>query len=623
MILPMVEVRLLGPRDLLADALAFLQGAGVLQLRAPSEDGPDGYVRCCAPTEEAGARARRLEDVIARAGALAARLPAPARDGAPERLPPADAPAFLERLAVLSAEVDALVARRASLREEARGADRFARLVAALAPLDHRLDPALQPEMHLIVVRPDAEALGLLEAEVRRITGGACEVHARPLAGGETAVRVTVPRAHGRAVTALLFERGVEEVKLPARYAGETPAAILLRLAARIRELPAERAAIEDALTALSARIGPALAATAAEARAALARLRAAERCGETRFAFVVSGWMPAERLPDLRRDAARRWGERVVIFAAPPRPGQWGDVPVVLRNRRLIRPFQLLLGLVPLPRYGSLDPTPWVAFGFPLLFGFVLGDVVFGALGIAVAAIALRRGWGGATGRDVSVIALACSASALVFGVLFGEALGELGAPVGLTPILLHRREAVMPFLALALGVGGAHVVVGTALGVLTAVRGGHRRHAVARAAKLALLLAAAAWIAARSGVLPASGGVPAAAIGAVALAVAVATEGPLALLEVVLGVGNVLSYARLMALGLASVMLAEVANTVARTLEPVAAGVAIAVLLHAVNFSLGLISPTVAALRLHYVEFFEKFYDEGGVPYRPFALA
>ena len=95
------------------------------------------------------------------------------------------------------------------------------------------------------------------------------------------------------------------------------------------------------------------------------------------------------------------------------------------------------------------------------------------------------------------------------------------------------------------------------------------------------------------------------------------------MAALDLVLGFGNVLSYARLMALGLASVMLAEVANLVASTLEPAAAGLVIAVLLHAVNFSLGLISPTVAALRLHYVEFFEKFYDEGGAPYRPFALA
>jgi V/A-type H+-transporting ATPase subunit I len=95
------------------------------------------------------------------------------------------------------------------------------------------------------------------------------------------------------------------------------------------------------------------------------------------------------------------------------------------------------------------------------------------------------------------------------------------------------------------------------------------------------------------------------------------------MAALDLVLGLGNVLSYARLMALGLASVMLAEVANLVATTLQPAAAGIAIGVLLHAVNFTLGLISPTVAALRLQYVEFFDKFYDEGGAPYRPFALS
>jgi V/A-type H+-transporting ATPase subunit I len=67
---------------------------------------------------------------------------------------------------------------------------------------------------------------------------------------------------------------------------------------------------------------------------------------------------------------------------------------------------------------------------------------------------------------------------------------------------------------------------------------------------------------------------------------------------------------------------MLAEVANGVASSLEPRAAGLTLAVLLHAVNFSLGLVSPTIAALRLHYVEFFEKFYDPGGAPFRPFAV-
>jgi V/A-type H+-transporting ATPase subunit I len=94
------------------------------------------------------------------------------------------------------------------------------------------------------------------------------------------------------------------------------------------------------------------------------------------------------------------------------------------------------------------------------------------------------------------------------------------------------------------------------------------------------------------------------------------------MAALHLVLGFGHVLSYARLMALGLASAMLAEVANGLAAAL-PGLPGLALAALLHAVNFSLCLVSPIVAALRLHYVEFFERFYDEGGRPFRPFALS
>jgi V/A-type H+-transporting ATPase subunit I len=93
------------------------------------------------------------------------------------------------------------------------------------------------------------------------------------------------------------------------------------------------------------------------------------------------------------------------------------------------------------------------------------------------------------------------------------------------------------------------------------------------------------------------------------------------MALLDVVLSLGHVLSYARLMALGVASVMLAEVANHLAASVHPAALGVALAILLHAVNFTLGLASPLIASLRLHYVEFFEKFYEGGGTPYRPFA--
>jgi V/A-type H+-transporting ATPase subunit I len=135
-------------------------------------------------------------------------------------------------------------------------------------------------------------------------------------------------------------------------------------------------------------------------------------------------------------------------------------------------------------------------------------------------------------------------------------------------------------------------------------------------------LLAGAAVAGLAAARLLPARALVPGVAVAGAGALLSLAGGGPMALLEVVLSLGNVLSYARLMALGVASVMLAEVANHLAGAVRPLAAGLALAVLLHAVNFTLGLMSPLIASLRLHYVEFFEKFYEAGGRPYHPFAL-
>lgn len=622
MILPMARVELLGPRDLLPAALRFLQAQGVLELTAPGA--PAASETCAVPSALAGVeeRERRAEEALRRITALAGRLPAARVDGGAP-LPEAGSPELLRALGLIEEEVAALEARRAALVEEDEAVGRFSRLVVALAPLEHGLDRALDPEIHALELRDDPAAIALLASEVRRIAGGACEVTARPIGPGRVGILVVVPRASGPALTALLFERGVDEVKLPAAYAARGLVDLLLRVSSRAGEIPRERAGLEEALARLGDRLGPSLAAAADDARATIDRLRAARRCGETRFAFVVAGYMPEDRVERLRGAALAELGDRVALLCRPPSRAEWASVPVVLRNRPAIRPFQRLLALVALPRYGSVDPTPWLALFFPLFFGLVLGDVAFGVIG-GVAALAVRaRGTGGALGRDLAWIALACSVSAAAFGVLFGEALGELGLHAGLSPVLLDRRHAFMAFLGMALAVGALHVGLGMGLGVGGALRGGHRREALGRAAKLGLLCACVVAAAAAVRVAPAAALRPALAVAAALLGVALLAEGPMAALELVLGLGNVLSYARLMALGLASVMLAEVANLLATSLRPAAAGLVIGVLLHAVNFTLGLISPTIAALRLHYVEFFEKFYEEGGAPYRPFGLA
>lgn len=625
MILQMRKVLVIGPRDLLPVALDLLQRRGVLQLRASTEAlGADGgqLVRRIAPTPDADALARALLEAADRAAALRARLP-PVQAAAPaEPLPEPGGGEFRGRIAALEVEVGDLAQRRAALVEEQEATKRFERLVVALAPIRHHVEPSLGPEIHGLFLDEGSEALALLAQEAGRITGGQYDLEARPLGDGQVGALLTIPRASSREIAALLFAHGVEEVRLPPGFAGKQLIEVLLLLASRRQAIPGAIDEIDRALSRIASSYGPSLSEAERLARAALERLRAVDRCGETRFAFVVAGWTPADQVTPLRTAVEEGFGGRVALLAHEPEPAEWGSVPVILRNPGWLRPFQLLLALIPLPRYGSVDPTPWLAVSFPLFFGFVLGDVIFGLLAGGAALLSLRLGWGGRMGRDIAVLALVCAGCSFLFGLIFGEALGDIGAAFGLRPILFHRQREVTGFLWLAVAVGGAHVLAGAALGVVTAVRGGRAQRVVARGAKLGMLVAggevAVAFATGLSRTWLAGG------LGALALflLIAMVVEGPLAALDLVLGLGNVLSYSRLMALGLASAMLADVANYLGRSLTPRAAGVALGVMLHTVNFSLGLVSPLVAALRLHYVEFFERFYEEGGEPFHPFAL-
>ncbi len=93
----------------------------------------------------------------------------------------------------------------------------------------------------------------------------------------------------------------------------------------------------------------------------------------------------------------------------------------------------------------------------------------------------------------------------------------------------------------------------------------------------------------------------------------------GLMAPLELLKNIGNIISYARIMAVGLTSVLLAYVANYMAGRIGSVWAGIGVAVLLHIFNILLGVFAPTIHSLRLHYVEFLSKFMEPGGKEFKP----
>lgn len=624
MIAPMSKVQVFGPRRLLPPTLQVLHAEGVLQIRAlPAARHSD--LRVVPLVEAERTSERTLGEIAGRLQELLVLLPTPDRivggaDGLPADVA---SPEFAARLAPLEAGVRALSSRRDALQAERDVTLRYGRLLAALAPLR----PALPTSdrlmtLGLLLRRDRAEALELLEREVRRITGGACVVLSGNVDREQIGVLLTVPREAAPALSRFLFERGIAEIRLPDRYAGQSLLDALLGLTRRSQELPAEIAEADAAVMALSRRWYRPLTSALQTARGRRARLAAMASCGETDHAFVIYGWVPAAQRGRLAAALDAAFERQVMLVDHPVRPDEYTDVPVVLRNPPYVRAFEPLVGFFAWPRYGSIDPTPFLAGFFPLFFGVMLGDVGFGALALVIALVARAMGWGGDTGRRLTTVAMASAASAILFGILFGELFGALGEPFGLHPLLFDRRTAALWFLGMALALGAIHIILGLSLSLVGAIHHRHWRDAAARAVTLTLILTAILAGLAHAGHIGAALERPAWFAVATLVVVAVFIGGPLAALELVSTLGNILSYARLMALGMASVMLADVANRMAEIFSPPIVGLAAAITLHAVNFAMGIFSPTIQALRLHYVEFFDKFFEGGGKPYEPFAL-
>jgi V/A-type H+/Na+-transporting ATPase subunit I len=315
----------------------------------------------------------------------------------------------------------------------------------------------------------------------------------------------------------------------------------------------------------------------------------------------------------------ARELGPDIVVAKVGTEPWSRSDAPVALANPRLFRPFELITRAFPLPRYGSIDPTPFVAVFFPTFFGLMLGDVGYGLMLAVLAAVLRWRSRAGSKVRAVAEMALGCALFAIVFGVLFGEFFGTLGASFGMRPLAFDRENALAPFLVFTIALGAVHVVLGLVLAVVGAWRQGQRRQAFGRGLTIAMIALSALALLAAFKVLPARFFTPAAIAVLVAFPVLVALEGIIAVVELMSAFGHILSYARIMALGTASLMLAIIANRMVGALGSAIVGVAFALLFHLVNFAIGLFSPTIHALRLHYVEFFGEFYSPGGAAYRP----
>jgi V/A-type H+-transporting ATPase subunit I len=205
-------------------------------------------------------------------------------------------------------------------------------------------------------------------------------------------------------------------------------------------------------------------------------------------------------------------------------------------------------------------------------------------------------------------------------FGILYGEFFGELPKILfNIEPICVERRSAIIPVFIFAISVGVIHVIIGIILGFMSAIKRQKKSEALYRLLSILLLLCIIALVIASFGIAPSLLTKPIIIVILILAPLLFFTGGILAPFELIKSIGHIISYARIMAIGLTSVLLAFVANTLAGIMGNIVLGIIVAGLLHLLNIILGVFSPTIHSLRLHYVEFFTKFITSGGKKFEP----
>ncbi|MGD9936322.1 MAG: V-type ATP synthase subunit I [Methanoregulaceae archaeon] len=505
--------------------------------------------------------------------------------------------------------------------------ERYARILRRLQPIQESLQALEGFEMSVLLLQKEyAHVLDQVLPVLREITHDQIEYITSDL-DEETIAAITIfNKWYSREVHAFLFSQNVNEVRIPEDLATMSIDDALGTIDQRREAGRAEILRIDGELRELAERWRPDLLGMQRVLEEQRDELAVFSRFAHTDYTFVAKGWNPRRSIPHARDRLERVFGGRVVLYERTPSPEEVKDAPTCFANPAWARPFEFFVRLMGPPRYQEVDPIPFMAIFFPLFFGLIVADVGYGLCILALAAFLRSRAGNPDWLRELSMIFIISSIPTIIFGYLFGELFGDFGEvmgwlhPVTFAGVTWNRMEAMIPLLVLSIAIGAVHIFLGLGLGVANAVAQHNRRHLCEKcgmiAVTLGIMLLILALITIVSPLLLVVGGI----LLLVGLPLLFYGGGVQGAVEIMGTVGNIMSYARIMAIGMASVMLAVVANELAGAVGTVLIGGLVAVVLHLMNLVMGMFSPFIQSIRLHLVEFNSKFYQGGGRPYRPF---
>ncbi len=344
----------------------------------------------------------------------------------------------------------------------------------------------------------------------------------------------------------------------------------------------------------------------------------------KTAAAFALTGWVDEPHVPALEELL-----EKYCCAWELTDPEEGDTVPIKLRNNALTEPLNMVTEMYSLPDYRNVDPNPLIAPFFCIFFGMMFNDLGYGLVFIIASLIIQKkfRLTGGT--RNMIRLVLECGVTTAIFGVItgsfFGDAIpvvaGLLGRSVTI-PSLLNPLQDPMSVLILSLVLGVVQILFGMGVKAYILIRDGKPLDALFDVGSWWLLFAGVAvgalcgfWWVAIAGVaaLVLTQGrskptIPGKIVGGIA-----------SLYDITSYFSDVLSYSRLMALMLAGGIVASIVNVLGSLFGSVILFIPIFIIGHVFNIGINVIGTYVHAARLQYLEFFGKFYADGGKPFRP----